>query len=476
LAYYLFYIENKPNDPLHVAPGKVHDPLINILCDECVVGGYTCAHSHGDVDSNFIINQHLEKVSVPLSSRAFPSFTATNTFDKKMSKVIGLDIRAQYAYSSTLPLPYGVPLLLSTINVPSMKKKSLIDVKGFCNAVQTNPTNLSVQTINIVDRMFKEEYYSVREFMRSRVLEEEVKQNRYEVIKCYSNYSPTGQINIRHFFVDAYILLKKKHHKKIILFQYNGYTHGCRPSCRVKDAFTTENMQRRKVSYDKHETLLKLVNIWKRNSKNLEIEVIVKYPCDYLHTSNHHQDKLLVDAIPQQQSYQTFLEKVYANEYQGFLVVKNLQLQPQNSIPSMGFCVQRSEIDPKTMFTPHMKNTYHSVSKSSIAVVGLNNFKGIKVIHSSYFLFLKETFGFVENPLILHAVLYQHASFLKKEIDYQLQLRSDIKTKLKNPLLSSEERQILESSSSRAKLQINSSYGFTLLKQGKNLLIVYENN
>jgi hypothetical protein len=476
LAYYLFYIENKANDPLHVAPGKVHDPLINILCDECVVGGYTCAHSHGDVDSNFIINQHLEKVSVPLSSRAFPSFTATNTFDKKMSKVIGLDIRAQYAYSSTLPLPYGVPLLLSTINVPSMKKKSLIDVKGFCNAVQTNPTNLSVQTINIVDRMFKEEYYSVREFMRSRVLEEEVKQNRYEVIKCYSNYSPTGQINIRHFFVDAYILLKKKHHKKIILFQYNGYTHGCRPSCRVKDAFTTENMQRRKVSYDKHETLLKLVNIWKRNSKNLEIEVIVKYPCDYLHTSNHHQDKLLVDAIPQQQSYQTFLEKVYANEYQGFLVVKNLQLQPQNSIPSMGFCVQRSEIDPKTMFTPHMKNTYHSVSKSSIAVVGLNNFKGIKVIHSSYFLFLKETFGFVENPLILHAVLYQHASFLKKEIDYQLQLRSDIKTKLKNPLLSSEERQILESSSSRAKLQINSSYGFTLLKQGKNLLIVYENN
>ena len=118
------------------------------------------------------------------------------------------------------------------------------------------------------------------------------------------------------------------------------------------------------------------------------------------------------------------------------------------------------------MFTPFKKNTYHTDSKS-VAVVGLNNFKGIKVIHSSYFLFLKETFGFVENPLILHAVLYQHESFLKKEIDYQLQLRSDIKTKLKNPLLSSEERQILESSSSRAKLQINSSYGFTLLKQGK---------
>ena len=126
------------------------------------------------------------------------------------------------------------------------------------------------------------------------------------------------------------------------------------------------------------------------------------------------------------------------------------------------------------MFTPFKKNTYHTDSKS-VAVVGLNNFKGIKVIHSSYFLFQKETFGFVKNPLILHAVLYQHESFLKKEIDYQLQLRSDIKTKLKNPLLSSEERQILESSSSRAKLQINSSYGFTLLKQGKKKINVYKN-
>ena len=122
LAYFLFYIENKANDPLHVAPGKVQDPLINIICDECVVGGYTCAHAHGDVDSNFIINQHSEKESFPTSSRAFPYFTATNTFNKTMSKVIGLDIHAQYAQSLTLPLPYDVPLLLSNINVPPIEK------------------------------------------------------------------------------------------------------------------------------------------------------------------------------------------------------------------------------------------------------------------------------------------------------------------------------------------------------------------
>ena len=75
----------------------------------------------------------------------------------------------------------------------------------------------------------------------------------------------------------------------------------------------------------------------------------------------------------------------------------------------------------------------------------------------------------METPLILHAVLYKHKQFLKTRIDGQLKLRSDIKEKLQNPLLSTEERLVLKSSSSRAKLQINSSYGFTLLKQGKTI-------
>ena len=86
--------------------------------------------------------------------------------------------------------------------------------------------------------------------------------------------------------------------------------HGCCPSCSVKDAFTRENMQRRKVFYDKHQTLLKLVNIWKQHSKNLEIEVIVKYPCDYMHTSNHHQVKLLVEKSLSSNHTRLYLKKL----------------------------------------------------------------------------------------------------------------------------------------------------------------------
>jgi len=424
---------------------------------------------HGDVDSNFIINEHLQNVNYPTDSKTFPSFTAHNSFINPMSKVIGLDIRAQYAYSSTLPLPYGLPLLLTTINQPSIPKKSLIDIKSFCGAVQDNPQHLSVQTINVVDKIWKEEYYAVQDWIRSRVLEQEVHQNGYEIQKCYTAYSPTGQLNISHYFIDAYVLLQKQQHKKILLFQYNGYTHGCRPSCSVSDAFSTENMKRRKVSYDKHQTLLGLISIWKHHSSNLDIEIEVKYPCDFNHTSAHHKDKLLSDIVPRKQTYKSFLNRIYDQEYQGFLVVKNLQLKPEQCVPSLGFCIQRTDIDPTTMFTPIMKSTYGQALKKSVAVVGMDTFKGIKVIHSSYFLFLKNHFDFVETPLILHAVLYKHKQFLKTEIDSQLKLRSDIKKKLQNPLLSKEERLVLESSSSRAKLQINSSYGFTLLKQGKTI-------
>ena len=121
------------------------------------------------------------------------------------------------------------------------------------------------------------------------------------------------------------------------------------------------------------------------------------------------------------------------------------------------------------MFTPILKSNYGQALKKHVAVVGMDTFKGIKVIYSSNFLFLKNHFDLLETPLILHAALHKHTKCLKTEIDGQLQLRSDIKKKLQNSLLSTEECLVLESSSSRAKLQVNSSYGFTLLKQGKTI-------
>ena len=83
-----------------------------------------------------------------------------------------------------------------------------------------------------------------------------------------------------------------------------------------------------------------------------------------------------------------------------------------------------------------MKATYASQKTMGPAVLGLHTFKGIKVIHSSYLLYLKEIFDFVEEPLILHAVLYCHSPYLKEDITHHLQLRQTIKEKLKSATLS----------------------------------------
>ena len=108
----------------------------------------------------------------------------------------------------------------------------------------------------------------------------------------------------------------------------------------------------------------------------------------------------------------------------------------------------------------------HDYQKKKTAVLGLHEFKHIKVIHTSYFHYLKEHFGFEHEPLILHAVLFKHESYLKQDIEHHLELRAEIKEKLKNPNLSEAEKRVLNSESSSAKLKLNGTYGFTLLKEG----------
>ena len=92
-----------------------------------------------------------------------------------------------------------------------------------------------------------------------------------------------------------------------------------------------------------------------------------------------------------------------------------------------------------------MKAIYASQKTMGPAVLGLHTFKGIKVIHSSYLLYLREKFYFVEEPLILHAVLCCHSPYLKKDIPHHLQSRQTIKEKLISATLSLDERSILES-------------------------------
>jgi len=448
VVFKLFYIQNKLNDVLHIAPGKVEDPLANIIVDQAIVGGYTCVHAHGEIDQNFIINQHLNNFTYPPTSTAFPSFHTPGHYEHSCQHIIGLDIRSQYAHSSSLELPYGVPVVLQTINVKRIEKKPFIDIISYCKAVQNNPQQLKMQIINSPDKIWREEFYAVRHWLKSRILALEVKENEYQVNLCYTAFSAAGQVNFSHFFVDAYVQLQKGTHTKILLFNYNGFPHGCKSSCRINDGHTPINLQRRASSDNKHETLLKLIEIWNKVVPNTTVEIEIYDTCDYDHKPFPKEEPLLLDSVPSQQSYATFLQKVYEKKYKGFLVIKDLKLKPEQCVPAMGYCLQRSVIHPPTMYSDHMKATYASQKTVGPAVLGLHTFKGVKVIHSSYLLYLKEKFDFVEEPLILHAVLFCHSPYLKEDITHHLQLRQTIKEKLKSALLSPDERSILESRSS----------------------------
>ena len=54
-----------------------------------------------------------------------------------------------------------------------------------------------------------EEYYAVQNWLKNRVFDLEVSQNKYSLELCYSATTPMGQINLGRHFVDCYVLLTK---------------------------------------------------------------------------------------------------------------------------------------------------------------------------------------------------------------------------------------------------------------------------
>ena len=51
-------------------------------------------------------------------------------------------------------------------------------------------------------------------------------------------------------------------------------------------------------------------------------------------------------------------------------------------------------------------------------------------MHTSYFLWLKNVFGFEETPDIIHFIAYKHAPYLKTPIERYLKKRYEIKKQM----------------------------------------------
>lgn len=124
-------------------------------------------------------------------------------------------------------------------------------------------------------------------------------------------------------------------------------------------------------------------------------------------------------------------------------------------------------IDPDQSFSEHMKKTFqhHGVDlKKKEKVVGLHRFRGVKVIYTSYFNYLRNTYGFHGMPLIIHCVFFKHQPFLRQVVNEALAERAKIKKRLADENLAPDEIQVLKSKSNQTKLLINGCYGYTLCR------------
>ena len=142
-------------------------------------------YAHGEINQNFIINQNLNYFTYPHTATVFPAFHTLGLYEHPCQHIIGLDIRSQYAHSSSLELPYSVPVILQTNNVKRIEKKPFIDIISFCKALQNNPQQLKVQTLNSQDKIWREEYYAVSHWLKTCMLEQEVNINQFKVNLCY---------------------------------------------------------------------------------------------------------------------------------------------------------------------------------------------------------------------------------------------------------------------------------------------------
>ena len=93
------------------------------------------------------------------------------------------------------------------------------------------------------------------------------------------------------------------------------------------------------------------------------------------------------------------------------------------------YMFQPIELENKHL-TEFTKHNLSSNNSSSECVVGVHHTKNLLYMHTSYFLWLKNVFGFEETPDIIHFIAYKHAPYLKTPIERYLKKRFEIKKQM----------------------------------------------
>jgi len=466
LSYQQFFIIEPAGQIDQVlAPRKISNSFYNYFIKNSVTGGLCTSFVHGNIDSNTIINEHLNYISAPcLDSTCWPNFTNllpwAKHFSEKPAGISTIDIRSLYPSATVKKLPVHVPLFFTRCTQADSYQLqqnigSTLHVQSFCENVRAYG-HFQTDRFVLVNKppRFANEFNALNSYLQKLA-------PNVQIIRFQSNFTALGQLYFGEFPIDGFLAFKKPNHNilYIKLLQYQSvYYHGHHSSCHIINDEKQTQLQTKSNLVKTQITQLSEFFVKHFQLEMVNFEYVEIYDCTF---AQHKIPQIRKFLFPYKKnySYNNFFDNILNKTLTGYIVVKDLEIKKQSQNPIFGFIIQKVLYELK-----HLSNYTQEIIKRlnpSQRIISTHKTSSFMVMSTDYFLMLHTLFGFESKPDIYHALLFQMEYYLKNHIEAKLKTRRDLKELIKNET-QSDVKQVYEIKAELIKLMLNSCYGFTL--------------
>jgi hypothetical protein len=466
LAYQQFFIvEPSQQIEQNLAPKLIKNTFYNYFIKHAVTGGLCTSFVHGEVNSQTIINEHLNHVDHSILDREiWPNFANLQgknvPFHENATGISTIDIRSLYPSAAVKKLPVGSPLFYTRLIPEDYHRikdsnRKVIKINNYCERVrETGNHSDDFMYLNNTPPRFYNEFYALNHYL-SQI------PKHVTILRFQSAFTALGQLFFTEYPLDAFLSYYDPQDQMtyLKLIQYQSlYYHGHRSTCAAEKS--PEDIQKAKKTADVRSKILSLCYHFKYHFglTNVNFEYVEISDCDFfLHKVPKYGN--FCSSYKKSYSYNDFLNAITEKKLTGFVLVKNLTIKKQAQNPIFGFIIQKVEYGANVL-SKYTQSKSPGI-KPSQRVVSMNEAKSFMVISTEYLNWLHVHFGFENPPDIYHALLFQLDTYLKPYIENKLTLRKELKDRIKLET-NVETRQVYEIQSELIKLMLNSCYGFTL--------------
>ena len=483
LAYQQFFVV-EPSRQISklLAPKVINNSFYNYLFKQAVTGGLCTSFVHGKIDSQVTINEIFNYIERPtLCPTNWPNFKKIsqwkNAFDQKPAGISTVDIRSLYPSASVKKIPVNQPLFFTRFtkedhtNLYTHEKfYRTLNINKYCENVRfSGCSDTDIMRLASERPRFYNEFYALVYYLS--LLPSHIK-----IIRWQSAFTAFGQLIFVQYPLDGLLTYLDNNKLHIKLLQYQStFFHGHRPECSIKNS--SEEQTKYENTMTISHAIQKLCEHFTHHFKHLSnhplFELVNLWDCDFPHHKiPRDTDDKFLPYYKTSYTYPDFVKQISSNQLTGLLVVKNLKIAAKNLNPIFGFVIQKIEYGRQHL-SPY---TQEQVSKlaSSRRVIAVHEAKGYIILSSQYYNWLESTFGFEEDPDILHALVFQLDDYLRISIENKLAVRQSLKNliKIEKNLAV---RQNYEVKAELIKLMLNSCYGYTLCNLTSGKFKQYEN-